>query len=318
MIAYIVRRLIQSAVVLIIVSVIVFLLMRLLPGDPLLLYTVRNQLDQLTPEQKQQLRVEFGLDKPLPMQYLSWAGDLVRGDFGKSLFYNEKVGKLLGQRIPLTLHLGLLALILSTVLGISAGLVCALRRGGWLDTTVTAIANLGISVPVFWLGILMVYLFSLYLGWLPVQGYTSPFQDFWRGTKQLIMPVICLSVVALASNTRQTRSSILEVVRQDYIRTAWSKGLRERTIIIKHILKNGLIPVITLIGLQVSMIIGGSVLIETVFNIPGMGRLMVEAVFNQDFPTVQGGCLVIASIITLANLCIDISYGWLDPRIRYG
>jgi peptide/nickel transport system permease protein len=318
MIAYIVRRLIQSIVVIIIVSVMVFLLMRLLPGDPLLLYTVRNQLDQLTPEQKQQLRVEFGLDKPLPLQYLSWVDGLFHGDFGTSLFYNQKVGTLLSQRIPLTLHLGLLALILSTVLGISAGLICALRRGGWLDTTVTAIANLGISIPVFWLGILMVYLFSLYLGWLPVQGYTSPFQDFWLGTRQLIMPVICLSVVALASNTRQTRSSILEVVRQDYIRTAWSKGLRERTIIIKHIMKNGLIPVVTLIGLQVSHIIGGSVLIETVFNIPGMGRLMVEAVFNQDFPTVQGGCLVIASIITLANLCIDISYGWLDPRIRYG
>jgi peptide/nickel transport system permease protein len=164
----------------------------------------------------------------------------------------------------------------------------------------------------------MVYLFSLSWGLLPVQGFTSPFTDFWLSTRQLIMPVICEATVALAANTRQTRSSILEVVQQDYVRTAWSKGLKERTIVIRHIMKNGLIPVVTLIGIQVSHIIGGSVFIETVFNIPGMGRLMVEAVFNQDFPVVQGGVLVIGTMVTLANLAVDISYGLLDPRIRYG
>jgi peptide/nickel transport system permease protein len=198
-----------------------------------------------------------------------------------------------------------------------AGLTSALRRGSWLDTLVVSLANFGVSIPVFWLGILMVYLFSLYLGWLPVQGYTSPFKDFWLSTRQLIMPVICLCVGSLATNTRQTRSSMLEIIRQDYIRTAWSKGLKERIIVFRHVLKNGLIPVITLIGMQVSFIIGGSVLIETVFNIPGMGRLMIESVFSQDFPIVQGGCLVIATMVTSVNLFVDISYGWLDPRIRY-
>jgi peptide/nickel transport system permease protein len=318
LVTYFVRRLIQSIIVLFLASLAVFLLMRLLPGDPILLYRVQNQLDQLTPEQVQQLRVQFGLDKPMPMQYVSWLSDLAHGDFGNSLFQARNVGSLLGERLPVTIHLGILSLILSSILGILAGLISALRRGTWLDTLVTSIANLGISLPVFWLGILMVYLFSLYLGVLPVQGYTSPFTDFWLGTRQLIMPVICLSVVAVASNARQTRSSILEVIRQDYIRTAWSKGLRERNIIAIHILKNGLIPVVTLLGLQISHIIGGSVLIETVFNIPGMGRLMVEAVFNHDFPIVQGGVLVIAAMVTLANLLVDISYGWLDPRIRYG
>ena len=291
--------------------------MRLLPGDPILLFKAQHELNQYTQQDLDTLRKQFGLDKHLILQYFDWVRGLTKGDFGISIFYDKKVGKLLGERLPITIHLGILSLILSTILGISAGLVCALRRGGWLDTTVTAIANFGISIPIFWFGILMVYLFSLYLGWLPVQGYTSPFDNFWLSTKQLVMPVISLSIVAVASNTRQTRSSMLEVVRQDYIRTAWAKGLKEQTIVMRHVMKNGLIPVITLIGMQVTHILGGSVFIETVFNIPGMGRLMVDAVFNQDYQIVQGGCLVIALIVTFTNLAVDITYGWLDPRIRY-
>jgi peptide/nickel transport system permease protein len=315
---YISRRLVQAVFVLILVTIIVFLLMRLLPGDPLLLYIVRNELNDLTPAQIEHLRADLGLDKSLPVQYFNWLGGILHGDFGNALFRPEKVGTLLVERLPISLYLGILALLLSSIVGVLAGLISALRRGSWLDTLVTSIANFGISVPVFWLGVLMVYLFSLSLKWLPVQGFTSPFTDFWLSTRQLIMPVICEATVALAANTRQSRSSILEVVQQDYIRTAWSKGLRERAVVLKHVLKNGLIPVITLIGIQVSHIIGGSVLVETVFNIPGMGRLMVEAVFNQDFPIVQGGVLVIATMVTLANLAVDISYGLLDPRIRYG
>ena len=291
--------------------------MRLLPGDPILLFKAQHELNQYTQQDLDTLRKQFGLDKHLILQYFDWVRGLTKGDFGISIFYDKKVGKLLGERLPITIHLGILSLILSTILGISAGLVCALRRGGWLDTTVTAIANFGISIPIFWFGILMVYLFSLYLGWLPVQGYTSPFDNFWLSTKQLVMPVISLSIVAVASNTRQTRSSMLEVVRQDYIRTAWAKGLKEQTIVMRHVMKNGLIPVITLIGMQVTHVLGGSVFIETVFNIPGMGRLMVDAVFNQDYQIVQGGCLVIALIVTFTNLAVDITYGWLDPRIRY-
>lgn len=314
---YIVRRLIQSVIVLILVSIIVFLMLRLLPGDPLLLYIAQNQLDMLTPEQIAQLEAEFGVDKSYPMQYFDWLGNILRGDFGDSLTRPGTVGSLMLDAIPKTLSVGIPSLILSGFFGILAGLLAALRRGTWLDTLMTSIANFGISLPIFWLGILMIYLFGVYLKWLPI-SYVLPSEDFWLGLKSLIMPIICLSVLSYASNTRQTRSSMLEVIRQDYVRTAWSKGLRERTVVIKHVIKNGLIPVITLMGLQVSFIIGGAVLVEQVFNIPGMGRLMVQSVFSQDYPIVQGGSMVIASVITLTNLFIDISYGWLDPRIRYG
>jgi len=192
-----------------------------------------------------------------------------------------------------------------------------LKRGSWLDTAVTSLTNIGVSAPIFWLGILMIYLFGVYLKWLPIYGYTSPFDDFWLSLKQIIMPVICLSVVSVSFVTRQTRSSILEIVRNDYVRTAWAKGLREQTIVTRHILKNSLIPIATLIGLQVSSIIAGSVLVETVFNIPGVGRMMVNALFSHDYPIVQGGALLIASFVVVINLLVDISYGWLDPRIRY-
>jgi peptide/nickel transport system permease protein len=284
---YIVRRLIEAVVVVSLVSVLIFLIMRLLPGDPLQLYISRNQLDGLTPEAAQALRVQFGLDKTLPMQYADWMGGLLHGDFGKSISYPSTVGKLMAERFPVTFYLGILAFIVSSILGILAGLVCALRRGGALDAIVTSVANFGISVPNFWLGILLIYLFGLYLGLLPTQGFTSPFQDFWLSARQLIMPVFCLSIFPIAGNARQTRSSILEIVRQDYIRTAWSKGLRERRIVLRHILKNGLIPVVTLIGMQVRFLFSGSVLIETVFNIPGVGRLLVSSIFAQDYQIVQ-------------------------------
>jgi peptide/nickel transport system permease protein len=292
--------------------------MRLLPGDPLSLYITRNDLEIASPEAYQALLVEFGMDKPLPQQYFNWIFNVFHGDFGVSMIYKAKVSALIAERFPVTAHLAILALIASGILGITAGVLCAVRRGGRLDAAVTSVANFGISVPIFWLGILMVYLFGLYLKWLPTMGYTSPFDDFWLSTKRLIMPVICLAITALASVTRQTRSSILEVIQQDYVRTAWSKGLRERVVVFRHILKNGLIPVVTLTGMQVSHIFGGSVLIETVFNIPGMGRLMVNSVFAQDYPVVQGCTILFALIVVIVNLFVDISYGWLDPRIRYG
>jgi peptide/nickel transport system permease protein len=316
--AYIIRRLFQGVVILVIVSVMVFLMMRLLPGDPLLLYITENDIEVLSEEQLQELRVEFGLDKSMPLQYFDWMGGIFHGDFGKSIVYNDRVGTLLLERFPVTAHLGILSVIFSSVFGILLGLVSALRRGKGVDTLATSIANFGISVPNFWLGVLLIYFFGLYTDLLPIHGYTSPFEDFWLSTQQLIMPVFCLSVLPLASEARQTRSSMLEVIRHDYVRTAWSKGLSERYVVIRHVLKNGLIPVITLIGLQVSHIFGGSVLIETVFNIPGVGRLLVDAVFAQDYPVVQGVGFIMAMIVVLTNIVVDISYGWLDPRIRYG
>lgn len=318
MTAYVIRRLVQAMIILVMVSIIIFLMVRFLPGDPILLYVSQNQLTGLTEKDIQNIRAEFGLDKSIPIQYFSWLTNLFRGDFGTSIYYHDSVRKLLAERLPVTAHLGILSFIISNIVGVFGGLACALRRGGTIDALVTSIANLGISVPSFWLGILLIYVISLRLDWLPICGYTSPFKDFWLNTRQLIMPVLCLSVFSLASITRQTRSSVLEVIRQDYIRTAWSKGLRERTVVVKHTLKNGLIPVVTLAGIQLAYIFGGSVFIESVFNIPGMGRLMVSAIFAQDYPVIQSCTLVIATTVVLINLFVDISYGWLDPRIRYG
>jgi peptide/nickel transport system permease protein len=315
--AYIIRRIIQALAILIIVSILVFLAMRFLPGDPLMIYLSQSDLQQVSPEMMQSLRHDFGLDKPIYLQYADWVNGIFHGDLGTSLTYHDEVSTLLAERLPVTLHLGILSLIVSILLGVITGTLAAIRRGQWVDTLMTFLANIGITVPIFWLGILMIYALSLKLGWLPTNGYTPPFQDFWLSTRKLIMPVICLSVGAMASVSRQTRSSILEVIRQDYIRTAWSKGLREKDIIFRHTLKNGLVPIATLIGMQVSLIIGGSILIETVFNIPGMGRLLATAVFAQDLPVVQAGCLVISIMVVLTNLLVDISYGWMDPRIRY-
>jgi len=317
MAAYIRRRLIQAVFVLIIVSLMVFIVIRLMPGDPILVYLSQQEMQNLTKEQIEQARHEFGLDKPLMLQYIDWISNLFHGEFGTSLFYREAVSNLLIQRVPITLHLGLLAFVISAILGITAGMLAALTRGRWLDTLMTTLANLGITVPVFWLGILMIYLFGLRLGLLPIFGYTSPFDAFWQSIKQLIMPVCCLAIFALASSARQTRSSMLEVMQQDYIRTAWSKGLKERVIVMRHILKNGLIPVITLKGMSLSHILGGSVLIETVFNIPGMGRLSVEALLSKDYAIIQAVVFLTAIMVVLVNLIVDISYGWLDPRIRY-
>jgi peptide/nickel transport system permease protein len=317
MTTYIIRRLLQGVLVLILVSIFIFLVMRLLPGDPLMLYIAQSQIESISPDDLQALRHQFGLDVSLPMQYLNWIGGIFRGNLGYSILISENVSTLLGDRLPVTLHLGILSMIFSAIFGTTFGVICALRRGKWIDSVLTVLANLGITAPAFWVGIILLYFFALKLGWLPVYGYTSPFEDFWLSLKQIILPVFCLSVFSLASLTRQARSSTLEVVRQDYIRTAWAKGLKERTIVLRHIVKNSLIPVVTMLGMQVGFIFGGSVVIETVFSIPGVGRLMRDAVFNQDYQVVQSGILMISSIVVLANLIVDISYGWIDPRIRY-
>ena len=319
MTTYIIRRLLQALVVLFMVTLIVFFVMRLLPGDPLIIYVAQTaELEAMPPEMLDELRKEFGLDKPIMVQYVNWVLGILRGDFGTSIFYREKVGRLMLERFPVTIHLGLLALILGAIFGILAGLLAAVRRGKWMDKVVTPLTYVGITIPAFWLGILLIYGFGLKLRWFPISGYTSPFDDFWLSTRQIVMPVLCLAVFGLAANARQMRSSMLEIIQQDYIRTAWSKGLREQTVIIRHAMKNSLIPVITLIGMGVGITFGGSIVIETVFAIPGVGRLFVSSIFGQDYVVVQAITLVIAVIVLLANLIVDISYGWFDPRIRHG
>jgi peptide/nickel transport system permease protein len=308
----------MAIVVLFIVTLIVFFLIRLLPGDPLIIYMGQAAQQQaIQQEQIDELRHQFGLDRPIYIQYFRWIGGILRGDFGTSIFYHEKVGRLLLERAPKTVYIGVLSLIFGGISGILIGLWAGVKRGKWPDRVITPLTYIGITIPTFWLGILMIYTLGLKLHWLPISGYTSPFVDFWLSTRQLVMPVICTSLFAVAANARQMRSSMLETISQDYIRTAWSKGLSERIIILKHALKNSLIPVITLIGMGVGGILGGSVLIETVFSIPGMGRLLVSSIFGQDYVVVQAITFVISVSILAMNLLVDLSYGWFDPRIRY-
>ena len=319
MTTYIIQRLLWALVILIMLTLLVFFAMRLLPGDPLLIYVAQSQgLASMPPEALAKLRAEYGLDKPIMVQYFNWVGNVVRGNFGTSIYFHEDVGKLLLKRFPITIYLGTLSFIIATIVGTLAGLLAALRRSKLADQIVTPLSYIGITVPIFWLGILMIYLFGLKLRWLPIAGYTSPLDNFWLSTRQIIMPVICLAIADIAALSRQMRSSVLEVIRQDYIRTAWSKGLQESSIVMRHVLKNSLIPVITLMGIAISLIFGGSVLVESVFNIPGIGRLMVQSIFAQDYVVVQSCALVFGVIIVLTNLIVDISYGWLDPRVRYG
>ncbi|MFC1533014.1 ABC transporter permease [Thermodesulfobacteriota bacterium] len=313
MTTFIIRRLLQTILVIFIVSFITFSLLHLTPGDPVIIMLG----DDATQEQIDVLRKELGLDRPFIVQYGYWLADVLRGDLGKSIVYNENVTELMANRMPITAYLALISICLSTLIGISAGVISAVKRGSIHDSIITLIANIGVAIPVFWLGVVGIYVLGLKLGWLPIQGYTSPFADFWKSTRQLVMPVICLSIIDIAVLTRQSRSSMLEVLRQDYIRTALAKGLKGYVVVVKHALKNGLIPVVTLLGLRLRSLIGGSVLIETVFNIPGMGRLLVRGAFDKDFLIVQAGVLVTALVVCLANLIVDISYGWLDPRIRY-
>lgn len=300
-----------------IVSIMVFFAMRFLPGDPILMLITPVESREFTEQQIADLEHEFGLDRPIVVQYFSWVGNLFQGDLGVSIIDRAPVSEKIFKALPITLHIGLLAFIVGVVIGIPAGVICAVKRGTLTDTVITTLSNLGITIPIFWLALILIYVFGLYLGWLPVKGYTSPFTDFGMSTKQIILPIICLALFPIASNARQTRSAMLEVMRQDYIRTAWSKGLKERVVIVSHALKNGLIPVINLAGISLSLIIGGTVIIEQVFNIPGMGRLTYTAILNQDYPYVQGVILIIAIGVSLINLLVDLVCAWLDPRIKY-
>lgn len=296
---------------------VIFIVMHMLPGDPVLLYLSQDAYSKFTPEELEATRHTLGLDKPIIIQYFDWIAGVIRGDLGKSIFRKTEVTSEIGDALPITIYIGIIAWIISHAIAIPAGIICAVKRGKWVDTVLTILANIGISAPSFWAGVLLIYVFGLYLNWLPIFGYTSPLVDFWLSIKKIIMPVFCLSLTPLSGCVRQTRSAMLEVIRQDYIRTAWSKGLRERVVVLKHALKNGIIPVVTLAGMSIPLILGGQVLIETVFGIPGMGRLAVTALFSRDYSIVQGIVLVIAIIVVLCNLIVDISYGWLDPRIRY-
>jgi peptide/nickel transport system permease protein len=319
MTAYIIRRIIIGVIILILVTMLVFLFVRLLPGDPLIVYMASFDIaaQTISEEGYQHLLERFGLDKPIPVQYVNWLWRIFHGDLGQSIKLQEDITTLMASVLPRTAYLGFVSMVIGTVLGILFGIIVALRRGTWMDNVITLLANIGITIPQFWLGILLIYLFAHTLHWLPTHGWTPPLDDPWLHFKQIIMPVICLSVGGLSGMCRLTRSCMLEVMRQDYVRTAWAKGLRERLIVFRHQIRNAVIPIVTVMGGTLGAILGGAIIVENVFAIPGMGRIMVSGVFDQDYQIVQAGVLIFGGIVIFSNLIVDIAWAWIDPRIRY-
>ncbi|WP_367924341.1 ABC transporter permease [uncultured Ruthenibacterium sp.] len=309
---YILKRLGISAIVILLVSIIAFTLVHILPGDPavLALGSEASEQDLAT------FRERYYLDRPVVEQYFIWMKDLLHGNLGDSIAYSRPVLDCLVERLPRTISIGLPALILSSVLGILCGIVSAVNRGKFVDNLITFLSTIGLGAPQFWLGIVGIYVFGMKLGWLPLSGYVAPSEDFGQYLYYGVMPICILSFSLLASVARQTRSNMLEVINQDYIRTARANGLANRSVIYKHALKNALIPVITTIGLQVRVIVGGSLMVEQVFNIAGIGTLIVSAINGRDYMVVQGCVFVISVFTVLCNLVIDLLYGLVDPRIR--
>lgn len=311
MVRYILQRLAQTLVILLIVSLMTYLLVDFLPGDPIAAMTG----GEISGETYERLYYEMNMDKPVIVRYALWLKGALTGDFGTSLIYHRPVISVIQERLPVTIFLSLLAFFISVPLGIVFGIISAVRRGTAADIAVTMTANVCCCLPEFWLGILFLYLFSMLTGWLPSSGFVWPWVDFGQSIRSIIMPLLCLSVGGIASITRQTRSSMLEVIRQDYIRTARSKGLQEKKVIFVHALKNALLPVITLMGLRLGGLVGGSVFVENVFVIPGMGSLLVNAITSLDIQLIQGCVLLIAAFSSVVNLITDIVYVVVDPRV---
>lgn len=308
---FILKRIAQTIIVLFIVSVFIFLLVSFLPGDPV--YAMLG--GEITQETYDRWYLELGLDKPLILRYLSWMSKAVVGNFGMSASQHKAVLEVLRERVPVTIYFSLFSFFLSIPIGILFGVISAVNRGRKIDGIVTTIANICCCLPQFFLSVLFLYLFSIKLHLLPSFGFVWPWEDFTKSVQQTIMPLLCLTIGGIASICRQTRSSMLEVLSQDYIRTAKSKGLASKKIIFIHAMKNALIPVITLMGLRLGGLIGGSMFVESVFNIPGMGTLLVTAIQAQDIPLIQACVLLIAVVACIVNILTDIIYAAVDPRI---
>lgn len=299
--------------ILIIISIFTFLLVSFIPGDPV--YAMLGE--EVSQEEYDRVYHELKLDQPVIMRYFSWLGDALHGDFGQSTQFHTRTVDVLAERIPITLFFSLSAFTISIPLGILFGVISAVYRGRLADTVVTLLANITACLPQFWIALLVMYIFAMRLGWLPSYGFTWFSQDAVMGIKQTIMPLFCLALGGIATTTRQTRSSMLEVIRQDYVRTARSKGLSRKKVIFLHALKNALIPVITILGMRLGSMLAGSMFVESVFNIPGMGSLFVIAIQSRDIPVVQACVLVTALVSCIINLLTDILYAVVDPRVRY-
>ena len=313
MYTFLARRLLATIPVLLIVAVLVFLMLRLTPGDPAAILAG----DAANTEQIERIRETLGLNRPIPVQFGIWFGNLLSGDLGESFYYKQKVTALIAQRIEPTLSLAAFTTLLAVLISVPLGVIAAWRFGGWFDRTLMGFSVMGFSVPVFVLAYMLIWLVSLKLGLLPVQGYQRVADGFWQYLQHLILPSITLSVIYVALIARVTRASVLEALGEDYIRTARAKGLPEMRVLVRHALANAAVPIVTVIGIGVALLIGGVVVTESVYAIPGLGRLTVDAVLARDFPTVQGLILFFSFVYVLINLLVDLSYVFLDPRIRY-
>ena len=313
MLKFLLRRLASTIPVLLVVAVLVFLMLRLTPGDPAAVLAG----DAANTDQIAQIRANLGLDRSIPEQFVIWAGQMLTGDLGQSYYYKMPVTTLIGQRLEPTLSLALITITIAVGVAVPLGVLAAWRFGGALDRTLMGFSVLGFSIPIFVLAYLLIWLFSLKLGWLPVQGYKRLSEGVGPWLYQLLLPSITLSVIYIALIARVTRASVLDTLGEDYIRTARAKGLPESTVLMRHALANAAVPIITVIGIGIALLIGGVVVTESVFAIPGLGRLTVDAVLARDFPTIQGVILLFSFVYVMINLLVDLSYVFFDPRIRY-
>lgn len=311
---YIIRRLIQSLFIIWGCATLVFFMLRMIPGDPV----IQMLGPEYTPEAAAALRHKLGLDQPLHIQYVRWFGNVLTGDLGGSIASGETVAGAIKTALPKTLSLAALSFLIALIIAIPAGIIAALRRNSVFDYVASAVAFVGVSMPSFWIGIILILIFAVQLRWLPAIGYSEIAEDgFGEWFKRLILPSLAIGVGYSAILMRFVRAGLLEVLGSDYVRTARAKGVRERSVVLHHALRNSLIPVVTVIGIQLALLLSGAVVVETVFSIRGLGRILVGGIFDRDYPMVQGVILLIAVVFVLANLIVDIVYTFLDPRIHY-
>lgn len=313
MLAYVIRRLFATIVVMAVVAFVVFLLLYLTPGDPAAILAG----DAATVDDIKRVREKLGLDQPFIIRFGEWAWALLRGDLGISIFTNLPVTQLIGQRIEPTISLTVCTLIVAVLVAVPMGVIAAAKAGTWIDRSVMGFTVLGFSLPVFVLAYILIMVFSIELDWLPVQGYRPISEGFWEWLRHLILPSTALGTVYMALIARITRASMLDVLAQDYIRTAQAKGLAPNAVLVGHALKNAAVPIMTIIGIGIALLIGGAIVTETVFAIPGIGRLTVDAILRRDYPIIQGVILIFSGAYVLINLAVDLSYMFFDPRIRY-
>ncbi|MFK7967396.1 MAG: ABC transporter permease [Burkholderiaceae bacterium] len=311
--AYLIRRILETIPVMLIVAVLVFMMLRLAPGDPASIIAG----DAATSADIAQIRESLGLDEPIVKQFFIWMGNMATGDFGESFAYKRTVDSLVLERIEPTLALATLTIIMACVIAVPLGTLAAYRQGSWTDRLVMGMSVVGFSVPVFVIGYILIYVFSVKLGWFPVQGYQRISEGFGGFIHRLILPATALSVIFIALIARMTRTSVMEVLNEDYVRTARAKGLSEFRVLVQHALRNAAVPIVTVIGIAIAVLIGGVVVTESVFAIPGLGSLTVDAVLSRDYPTVQAVILLFSFAYVLINLAIDLIYTIVDPRIRY-